>query len=417
MDKKTMGSFIAVLRKSQGMTQQELADRLNVSSKAVSRWERDESAPDISLIPAIAEVFDVTCDELLKGGRIVNTLQKERSAPKVDRQLTALLNRALANFKTMMWISLALSFVGLVSMLGISYGFYRPEIAFFVMMLFEIAAFVVAVIAVTRWKEMKTGNALLENADPASLETCKDTLGRCSYRAFFASVSIVFLSLPLLFSQEIAGASEISIYSVLNFEFYFLYFVLPIALLLWIAFYRLEKCCKARILGHSYIRKEHHCGTRFLNFNTLQLLFFSLSTVLFLFAPYAAEYESDAGVTVMMLVGFLIPIGSIIAAAVYILKRKRQTKEVPLTTIRNMLITVCSYFVMDAHTVSFYSESGIGTSNVVFKKYDSWNLEYVYYAVMAVLIIIVIFLWIERRMLRENTAQSSQNTDHFFDAT
>ena len=165
MDKKTMGSFIAVLRKSQGMTQQELADRLNVSSKAVSRWERDESAPDISLIPAIAEVFDVTCDELLKGGRIVNTLQKERSAPKVDRQLTALLNRALANFKTMMWISLALSFVGLVSMLGISYGFYRPEIAFFVMMLFEIAAFVVAVIAVTRWKEMKTGNALLENAD------------------------------------------------------------------------------------------------------------------------------------------------------------------------------------------------------------------------------------------------------------
>ena len=64
MEKKTIGTFIAALRKSSGMTQQELADKLNVSNKAVSRWERDECAPDISLIPALAEIFNVTCDEL-----------------------------------------------------------------------------------------------------------------------------------------------------------------------------------------------------------------------------------------------------------------------------------------------------------------------------------------------------------------
>ena len=66
MEKKTIGTFIAVLRKANGMTQQELADKLNISNKAVSRWERNECAPDISLIPALAEIFDVTCDELLK---------------------------------------------------------------------------------------------------------------------------------------------------------------------------------------------------------------------------------------------------------------------------------------------------------------------------------------------------------------
>ena len=43
MEKKSIGQFIAVLRKASGMTQMQLAERLNVSDKAVSRWERDES--------------------------------------------------------------------------------------------------------------------------------------------------------------------------------------------------------------------------------------------------------------------------------------------------------------------------------------------------------------------------------------
>ena len=68
MEKKTMGSFLAALRRANGMTQKELAERLNVSDKSVSRWERDDGAPDLALIPVIAEVFGVTCDELLRGG-------------------------------------------------------------------------------------------------------------------------------------------------------------------------------------------------------------------------------------------------------------------------------------------------------------------------------------------------------------
>ena len=67
MEKKTMGSFLAALRRANGMTQKELAERLNVSDKSVSRWERDDGAPDLALIPVIAEVFGVTCDELLRG--------------------------------------------------------------------------------------------------------------------------------------------------------------------------------------------------------------------------------------------------------------------------------------------------------------------------------------------------------------
>ena len=47
MERKSIGAFISALRKSNGMTQKELAEKLCVSDKAVSRWERDESAPDL----------------------------------------------------------------------------------------------------------------------------------------------------------------------------------------------------------------------------------------------------------------------------------------------------------------------------------------------------------------------------------
>ncbi len=67
MNNKTIGEFIAILRKSQGMTQKQLAEILNVSDKTISHWERNESSPDLSIIPVIAEIFGVSCDELLRG--------------------------------------------------------------------------------------------------------------------------------------------------------------------------------------------------------------------------------------------------------------------------------------------------------------------------------------------------------------
>ncbi|MCM1364610.1 MAG: helix-turn-helix domain-containing protein [Faecalibacterium sp.] len=76
MEKTTIGKFIAQLRKESGMTQKQLAEKLNVSDKTISHWERDESSPDLSMIPIIADIFDVTCDELLRG-------EKNNSEPTV----------------------------------------------------------------------------------------------------------------------------------------------------------------------------------------------------------------------------------------------------------------------------------------------------------------------------------------------
>ena len=63
---KSMGETIASLRKEKGMTQSELADKMNVTDKAVSKWERDLSCPDINTISKLADVLDVSVEELLK---------------------------------------------------------------------------------------------------------------------------------------------------------------------------------------------------------------------------------------------------------------------------------------------------------------------------------------------------------------
>ena len=63
---KTLGTMIAELRKQHGMTQLELAEKMGVTDKAVSKWERDLSCPDINSIPNLAEIFGVSVEELMQ---------------------------------------------------------------------------------------------------------------------------------------------------------------------------------------------------------------------------------------------------------------------------------------------------------------------------------------------------------------
>lgn len=79
---ETIGNRIAKFRKENNMTQEELANLLGVSSQAVSKWENDASCPDISLLPQLSKVLDVTIDELLTGkNNEVRMLPPEQRKP------------------------------------------------------------------------------------------------------------------------------------------------------------------------------------------------------------------------------------------------------------------------------------------------------------------------------------------------
>ena len=68
LDTLKVGSFISKLRKEKDWTQMGLADRLNVSHQAVSKWERGDSLPDIGTLMQIGQIFGVSIDELMNGG-------------------------------------------------------------------------------------------------------------------------------------------------------------------------------------------------------------------------------------------------------------------------------------------------------------------------------------------------------------
>lgn len=69
MDNVRTGKLIAQLRKEKGYTQQQLADLLHLSNKTISKWESGAGSPDISILTELADVLDVTADELLRGQR------------------------------------------------------------------------------------------------------------------------------------------------------------------------------------------------------------------------------------------------------------------------------------------------------------------------------------------------------------
>lgn len=87
--KKTLGMMISSLRKDKGMTQLELAEIMGVTDKAVSKWERDLSCPDINSIPKLAEILEISVDDLMQGktgtkGKDIKEKKKNISRNKVD---------------------------------------------------------------------------------------------------------------------------------------------------------------------------------------------------------------------------------------------------------------------------------------------------------------------------------------------
>lgn len=73
MDNKKTGELILKLRTEKGLTQKQLADRLHISDKAVSKWERGQGLPDISLLKDLSGIFGVNIEGLLNGGLNLNT--------------------------------------------------------------------------------------------------------------------------------------------------------------------------------------------------------------------------------------------------------------------------------------------------------------------------------------------------------
>ena len=110
MNAKRTGEFIARLRKEKGYSQKELAGRLSVTDKAISRWETGKGFPDVSLLEPLSEALDVSVGELLAGERI----SREETPEKTDQVILESLRYAGSRAKSI--LNLVLALLGMIAL-------------------------------------------------------------------------------------------------------------------------------------------------------------------------------------------------------------------------------------------------------------------------------------------------------------
>ena len=125
MNQLKIGRFIAECRKNEGLTQMQLAERLNITDKAISKWERGISMPDSSIMLELCDILRISVNELLSGEKIMteNTNQQNE---QLLLEMTKELERKSKTIWRAMWAIMTVSIVALFSGLVIA-AFLIPE--------------------------------------------------------------------------------------------------------------------------------------------------------------------------------------------------------------------------------------------------------------------------------------------------
>lgn len=205
MEQRTIGKFITALRKASGMTQRDLAERLGVSDKSVSRWERDEGVPDLSLIPVLAEIFGVTCDELLRGERRPPderaAVSEEGSTLRGEKQRRRLVKAALSQYRSRVYIAAGLSLLGLIAAMIANLAFLQAILGFFLGAAFYAASAICLAIFVNR-ALLSVEDAGLEEGE---LSQFKRQVIASARRSLGLTVTLLGFTAPLLLAEAYTG--------------------------------------------------------------------------------------------------------------------------------------------------------------------------------------------------------------------
>ena len=127
MDTNATGRFIAERRKQKGYTQKELAEKLMVTDKAISRWETGKGLPDTSLLKPLGDILGVSVSELLSG-RIIEEADMKDQTDKIILESLNYSKRMLVSTISVILLIIGISLI--ISVLLRSFIFARPEVFF-----------------------------------------------------------------------------------------------------------------------------------------------------------------------------------------------------------------------------------------------------------------------------------------------
>ena len=172
MDQYQIGKFIATCRKEQGLTQLQLAEKLGITDRAVSKWENGKALPDSSLMLELCDLLGITVNDLLSGEKT----SSENYVKALEEKLLEALDEKEASDKKLMRIrfllavSLILGTITIVAMSWNPFAWWSLALYAAWMVLYFIAGFVVAKVART------TGYYKCESCGQAYIPTTKEFL-------------------------------------------------------------------------------------------------------------------------------------------------------------------------------------------------------------------------------------------------
>ena len=430
MEKKTLGSFISALRRAQGLTQQEVADRLAVSNKAVSRWERDEAMPDITLLPAIADLFGVTVDELLRGERKraadAPPAPESTDVPSSDaptdggythetppdpralRGLRAMMKRAIAQIRNLGILSFALSYAGLMVMLGISYGFYRPVLGYALQMLFGLGGLSVLWFASFRMRDQL--NELIFDTTDTRLPVIELASGCYHYANWVwlcssAAAHAFVLGSMLCLKSGTHSVLLTSHYAILVLIITIIYCIIHAG----IKPYALRRLCRpwAQVCGetiNTWTPVPHNFRAQ-VCLTLWQLIPTVLGTVGCMVAGYALDhpvgqidYASIAGLS-LLAAGLAVPV---IALPLYLRKPPKDTlarRDTLIVGIRNLILN--AVFLITANASFVYIRVTTPDGRVENSYY--WNEEMLLLGIAVALAVILVAELARRKAQKKKT--------------
>ena len=125
MDQLKIGKFIAECRKQKSLTQMQLSEKIGITDKAVSKWERGIAMPDTSIMLELCDILDISVNELLSGEKI-NMENNNQKNEQLLLDMAKELERKNKTIWNAMWTIMAVSIIGLIGGLAII-AFFMPE--------------------------------------------------------------------------------------------------------------------------------------------------------------------------------------------------------------------------------------------------------------------------------------------------
>ena len=107
MNQVKIGKFIADKRKEKKLTQQQLAEKLGVSDRAISNWENGKNMPDISLFPIISKELDVTVNDLMSGEKVDKKEYQEKFEENIIYTIDKTVKKENKILKIILWTILS----------------------------------------------------------------------------------------------------------------------------------------------------------------------------------------------------------------------------------------------------------------------------------------------------------------------